>query len=63
MTLFEWIQTCTVEDLAEWLDAFQDQCEENIIQFLRDANIDFTQIQMAKEISIAQVIQMLNTEI
>ena len=63
MTLFEWFRTCSIEELAEWLIAFQDQCEKNIFDTLQNYDIEFTTYQLDKNICMTRLIQTLNTEL
>lgn len=63
MSIFEWLQTCTVEELAEWLVEFREQSEENILEELEKEGYVVTRIQFERRIQIARMVKHLATEI
>ena len=63
MSIFEWLQTCTVEELAEWLVEFQEQSEENILEKFEKEGYVVTRIQFDRRIQIARMVKDLATEI
>lgn len=60
ISLFEYIQSCTIEDMAEIFYEYQKQCEENIFTQLKEADIDFTMIEIDKDISISGIMKFLS---
>ena len=62
MSVFEWLQSCSLEEFAEWLVEFQDQCEENVIRQFTAAGLKITRVSMAKEILCARAVNDLSEE-
>ena len=63
MSIFEYLQTCSTEEFAEWLTEFQNQSEDNVIGQLIKAGYEVTRIQLAKEIRCANMVKWLHEEI
>ncbi len=63
MSIFEYLQTCSIEEFALWLTEFQDQSEDNVIGQIIKAGYKVTRVQMAKEIKCANMVKWLHKEI
>ena len=63
MTLFDWLQSCTVEELADWLVTFQSQSENNIFDSVQSQGVTMTIISIDHNLLVARMIKHLNTEI
>ena len=63
MSIFEWLQTCSVEELAEWLVEFQRQSEENILEKSEEEGYAVTRIQFDHTIQVMRMVKHLETEI
>lgn len=63
MTVFEWIKNSTIKDLAEWLVAFQDQSEINVLEKLEADGYSITRIQLHHSMQVLKMIQELQEEI
>lgn len=63
MTVFEYLQSCTIEDLAEWLVVFQTQCEDNVVEQFENAGVDVSKIQFAPELLKMRMTYYLQEEV
>ena len=63
MKLCEWLQSCTIEELADWLVTFQSQSEDNIIDNVRSQGVIMTIFSIDHNLLVARMITHLNTEI
>lgn len=63
MSIFEWVQTCSIEELAEWLVEFQEQSEDNVLEPFEKEGYSFTAIRLDKRIMIQRMVQHLQKEI
>ena len=63
MTLFEWLQSCTIEELAEWLVEFQSQSEYNIFNNVSSQGVSMTIFSLDHNLLVARMINHLETRI
>ncbi len=63
MTLFEYLQSCTIEELAEWLVAFQMECEERVIEQFENAGVSVSRINFIPELLGFRMVQHLQEEV
>lgn len=63
MTLFEYLQSCSIEEFAEFLVTLCNESEDHIIR-LYDKQLGYptTKIQLSTELQITNMITLLNTE-
>lgn len=63
MTLFEYLQSCTIEELAEWLAAFQMECEERVIEQFENAGVSVSRVNFIPELLGFRMLQYLQEEL
>ena len=63
MSIFEYLQTCSIEEFAEWLVEFQSQCEENILEKFEAEGFVLTRIQFDHTVQVMRMVKHLETEI
>ena len=63
MTVFEWLQSCTKEELAEWLLGFQEECEDSVVQSFIEQGFQVTRISLHEVIELRRMVEFLDSEV
>lgn len=63
MSVFEYLQSCTIEEFAEWLVAFQSQCEDNVVEQFENAGVGVSKINFVPALLELRMVQYLQEEI